>query len=208
MTDTTSTDSATAGATLTTMLLQHQAAPALPDILDAYDFSGIDTLVDLGGGRGLLLAGVLQRYPDMHGVLLDLAHVVAEAPTVLEEAGVADRCRIVGGDFLTDLPSGCDAYVLKNVVLGMSDDEAVKVFRACHGAIGGHGRLLVIGGLLGTGPAAAAAAQGDLAMMVIFGEAGVRTEQEIKSLLTNGGFQVTRIVPAGRGGAVVEAVPA
>jgi O-methyltransferase domain/Dimerisation domain len=180
---------------------------ALPDILDAYDFSRIDTLVDLGGGRGLLLAGILQRYPDMDGVLLDLPHVVAEAPAVLEEAGVADRCRIVGGDFQTDLPSGCDAYVLKNVVLGMSDLESVGVFRACHGAMAGHGRLLVIGGLIGTGPAASAAAQGDLTMLVIFGQAGVRTEEEMRSLLTDSGFHVTRVIPAGRAGAVVEAVP-
>ena len=64
---------------MTTSMLQ-----ALPDILAAYDFAGIDTLVDLGGGRGLLLAGILQQYPRMQGVLLDLSHVVAEAPSVLQ----------------------------------------------------------------------------------------------------------------------------
>jgi O-methyltransferase domain/Dimerisation domain len=85
---------------------------ALPDILEAYDFSGLGTLVDLGGGQGLLLAGILQQYPCLQGVLLDLPHVVAEAPPVLQAAGVVDRCRIVGGDFLADLPSDADAYIL------------------------------------------------------------------------------------------------
>jgi len=187
-------------AVMTTSTLQ-----ALPDILAAYDFAGIDTLVDLGGGRGLLLAGILQQYPRMQGVLLDLSHVVAEAPSVLQEAGVADRCRIIGGDFLADLPSGADAYLLKNIVLGMSDAEAVQVFRACHAAMGRHGRLLIIGGLMGTGAAAGLAAQSDLRMLVIFGEAGVRTEEELQALLADSGFQVTRVVPAGRAGAIVEA---
>jgi hypothetical protein len=178
---------------------------ALPDILAAYDFTGIDTLVDVGGGHGLLLAGILQQYPHMQGVLLDLPHVVAEAPPVLQAAGVADRCRIVGGDFLADLPSGADAYMLKNMVLGMSHAEAVQVFRACHAAMDGHSRLLIIGELIGTGATVGPAVQLDLRMLVIFGEAGVRTEEELRTLLTASGFQLTRVVPAGRAGAIVEA---
>jgi hypothetical protein len=185
---------------MTTITLQ-----ALPDILTAYDFAGIDTLVDLGGGSGLLLAGILQQYPRMQGVLLDLPHVVAEAPPVLQTAGVADRCRILGGDFLADMPADADAYILKNIVLGMSDVEAVQVFRACHSTMSRHGRLLVIGGLMETGAAVGPAALSDLRMLVIFGEAGVRTAEELRALLADGGFQVTRVVPAGRAGAIVEA---
>jgi hypothetical protein len=177
---------------------------SLPDILEAYDFSGIGTLVDLGGGRGLLLAGILQKYPRMQGVLLDLPHVVAAAPPVLQAAGVVDRCRVVGGDFLADLPSDADVYMLKNIVLGMSDVEAVQVFRACYAAMGRHSRLLIIGVLIGTGAVAGPAAQSDLRMMVIFGEAGVRTEEELRALLADGGFQV-RSVPAGHAGTIVEA---
>ena len=181
---------------------------ALPDILEAYDFSGIGTLVDLGGGNGLFLAGILQEYAGMQGVLLDLPHVVAEAPPVLEAAGVANRCQIVGRDFLTDLPSDADAYMLKNTVLGMSDSEAVQVFRACNAAMGRHGRLLIIGTLIGPGAATGPAAQADLRMMVIFGEAGVRTEDELRALLADGGFRVARSISAGHAGTIVEAAPA
>jgi hypothetical protein len=99
-------------------------ARALPDILAAYDFGRLDTLVDVAGGRGALLAGILPAYPRLQGILLDRPHVVAEAAPVLQAAGVADRCKIIGGDFLTDLPVGADAYMLKNVVLGMTDAEA------------------------------------------------------------------------------------
>jgi hypothetical protein len=181
---------------------------ALPDILEAYDFSGIGTLVELGGGSGLLLAGILQQYACMQGVLLDLPHGVAEVPPVLLAAGVANRCQIVGRDFLTDVPSGADAYLLKNIVLGMSDTEAVRLFRACNAAMGGHGRLLIIGTLIGPGAATGAATQVDLRMVVIFGEAGVRTEEELRALLAEVGFQVTRSIPAGHAGTIVEAMPA
>ena len=68
-------------------------------VTSAYDFSGIERLVDVGGGHGLLLATVLRAYPTMRGVLFDLPTVAAGAAAVLEEAGVADRCDIVGGNF-------------------------------------------------------------------------------------------------------------
>jgi hypothetical protein len=91
-------------------VMAENTARTLPDILAAYDFGGIDTLVDVAGGRGTLLAGILQAHPQLQGILLDLPHVVAEALSILEAAGVADRCKIVGGDFLADLPVEASAY--------------------------------------------------------------------------------------------------
>jgi hypothetical protein len=180
-------------------------ARALPDVLAAYDFGGLDTLVDVGGGRGTFLAGILQAYPHLEGILLDLPHVVEEAPPVLQAAGVADRCKIVGGDFMADQPAGADAYMLKNTVLGLSDAEAAQVFQACHAAMSRHSRLLVIGELMGTGAAPGPGVHLDLRMLVIFGEAGLRTEEELRTLLIDAGLRITRIVSAGRAGAIVEA---
>src|SRR2546426_21808 len=58
-------------------------------VADAFDFSGIGTLADVGGGRGYLLATILERYPELKGILLDLPHVVAGATPLLREHGVA-----------------------------------------------------------------------------------------------------------------------
>jgi hypothetical protein len=125
-------------------------------------------------------------------------------PTLAQAAGVADRCRIVAGDFLTDLPVGAGAYMLKNTVIGMSDAEAAQVFRACHAAMRPHSRLLVIGELMGTGTDPGPAAHLDHRMLVIFGEAGVRTERELQTLVADAGLPITRIVPTRRTGAIVE----
>jgi hypothetical protein len=180
----------------------------LPDFIAAYDLGGLHTIVDVGGGRGTFLAGILQAYPALHGVLLDLPHVVGEAPPVLQSAGVADRCNIVGRDFLTDLPAGADVYMLKNTVLGLSDAEAIQVFRACHSAMNERSRLLIIGELMGTGAELGRAAHADLRMLVIFGESGVRTEKELETLLIDANLRITRVAAAGQAGTVVEAARA
>jgi len=133
-------------------------ARALPDILAAYDFGSLDTLVDVGGGQGTFLAGLLQAHPHLEGILLDLPHVVAGASPVLRAAGVAERCKIISGDFLADLPVGADAYMLKNTLIGLSDAEASGVFQACRVAMSPHSRLLVIEQLMGTGAALGPAA--------------------------------------------------
>ncbi|HEX2173793.1 MAG TPA: methyltransferase, partial [Dehalococcoidia bacterium] len=75
-------------------------------IAGAYDFTGLGTLVDVGGGHGLLLATILSANPALRGILFDQPHVVATAAPILERSGMADRCRVVGGDFFDSVPSG------------------------------------------------------------------------------------------------------
>ncbi|MDX1488247.1 MAG: methyltransferase, partial [Acidiferrobacterales bacterium] len=85
-------------------------------VLEAYDFSGIDTLVDIGGGVGTLLATILNAYPSMHGILYDQPHVVVDAPSRLAAAGVVDRCQTVSGNFFESVPMGGNAYILKHIL--------------------------------------------------------------------------------------------
>ena len=113
-------------------------------LVDAYDFSRFGTVVDVGGGHGALLAGLLARHPAMRGVLFDQPHVVAGAADVLAAAGVADRCEIVGGDFFDDVPAGGDAYLLKWILHDWDDEEAVAILRACRAAAPDGGALLVV----------------------------------------------------------------
>src|SRR5262249_5628997 len=60
-----------------------------PAMLDAYDFAGIGTLVDVGGGNGSLLMATLQRHPALKGILYDLPHVVERAQAGITAAGLA-----------------------------------------------------------------------------------------------------------------------
>jgi hypothetical protein len=77
-----------------------------------YDFSGLRTLVDVGGGNGTLLLGILTAHPQLEGVVFDRSQVAERASEEIAAAGLADRCRAVGGDFFEDVPPGGDAYLL------------------------------------------------------------------------------------------------
>src|ERR687886_2700100 len=82
-------------------------------IASAYNFAGLGTVVDVGGGHGSLMAAILRANPGLRGVLFDRPQVVAEARRRLEAAGLGGRCEVVGGDFFASVPVGGDAYLLK-----------------------------------------------------------------------------------------------
>ena len=96
-------------------------------VVDAYDFSGFQTVVDVGGGYGALLAAVLERNPGIQGILFDQPQVVGAASDQLQAAGVADRCTLVGGDFFLEVPSGGDAYVLAQILHDWDDERCMEI---------------------------------------------------------------------------------
>jgi hypothetical protein len=75
-------------------------------ILEAYDFSGLQVLADIGGGNGSAIAAILKKYPDMRGILFDLPGVAERAKQNIQAAGVADRCQVIGGSFMEAVPTG------------------------------------------------------------------------------------------------------
>src|SRR5262245_7689856 len=92
-------------------------------VVEAYDFSGIGTLVDVGGGHGTLLATVLKSNPSVKGVLFERPHVAAGAGRVLDEAGVRDRVEVMSGDFFGHVPAGGDAYIMKLIIHDWDDER-------------------------------------------------------------------------------------
>jgi hypothetical protein len=120
-------------------------------VLDAYDFSRFRKIVDVGGGHGILLAAILRAHPAMHGVLFDRTRVVESAKRALEAAGLAHRSDCVGGSFLKSVPTGCDAYILKNIIHDWNDERAVEILRNCRRAMHEHGRILLLERLIHAG---------------------------------------------------------
>ena len=113
-------------------------------LLSAYDFSSINLIVDIGGGNGRLLSAVLRANPRTHGVLLDTPGVVSGADEILRAEGVAERCRVIGGDFFAELPSGGDVYILSRVLMDWDDEHAVRILRNCRRAVAEQGRVLIV----------------------------------------------------------------
>ena len=105
------------------------SVPTVAAALKAYDFSGIQMLVDVAGGHGHVLTAVLRQYPAMRGVLFDLEHVIAGAAPLIDASGVRDRVETVSGDFFKAVPPGGDAYIMKNIIHDWDDDRAIAILK-------------------------------------------------------------------------------
>jgi hypothetical protein len=159
-------------------------------VRDAYDLSAVHTLVDVGGGRGRLLAALLAAYPALHGVLLDLPAVVSGVGAVLEAPVACGRCRIVAGDFLVAVPEGGDLYLLKRILPAFDDRQVTTILRNCRDAMAPGARVLVADPDTST----LYGSLFDLSMLTIFG-GRLRTEAALRELFASAGLAFTRSIP-------------
>jgi hypothetical protein len=180
---------------------QEQAA-----ILDAYDFSGVSGIVDVGGGEGALLEAILRANPTAHGVLFDLAPALVGARQRLDPI-VARRIDVVAGDFFDAITLGGDLYVLKSVLHNWSDEEAVVILRRCRDAMVERGRVLVAERVIAEGDGPSEAKLFDLNMLVVVG-GRERTVDEFADLFGAAGLAVTHVVETASPLSLVEGVRA
>ena len=174
-----------------------------------YDFSQFGTIVDVGGGNGILLEAILKAHPSLRGVLFDMPHVADRAQQRIEAVGVGERCKAVGGDFFLEVPSGGDAYILKHVIHDWDDARAVTILRNCHRAMDPQGKLLIVEGIypsrIDQSDASRGAASNDVNMLVCTG-GRQRSEAEFRSLYDAAGFKLTRIIPTQASASVIEGI--
>ncbi len=166
-------------------------------IVAGIDLADAQTAVDVGGGRGAMLAGVLRAWPRLTGVVADRPDVATEADSAFAEAGLSDRAHGVASDFFAFVPSGADVYFLSNVLHDWDDDDCLRILRTVRAAMDDDARLVIVERLLdapGRPPAEARdLALLDLHMLVMFG-ARERTQGEYDALLTAAGF-ASGVVP-------------
>ena len=177
----------------------------------AYDFRRLRTVVDVGGGSGALLIGLLEANPHLHGIVFDQPDVAARARTQLARAGLADRCDAVAGDFFKDVPAGGDAYLLKHVIHDWDDARATTILGHCRRAMRADGTLLLVEGVyparIDQSLASRGAAANDVNMLVNTG-GRQRSEAEFRALYAAAGFTLRRLVPTPARVFVIEGAPA
>jgi O-methyltransferase domain/Dimerisation domain len=172
-------------------------AKAAPAVVAAGGFERFGTVADLGGGRGILLAAILAAHPGLRGILLDLPQALEGAADVLHDAGVADRCELVPGDFFAAVPGGADAYLLKSVIHDWDDERAGAILASVRAAMSPAAALLLAEPVLSDRPSQQdlfSVSYSDLNMLVCT-SGRERTAAEFSDLLGAAGFAVRRIVP-------------
>ena len=180
------------------------------DVVDAYDFGGIDRLVDVGGGAGNLLAAILRSAPGLTGVLFDRPGVAPAAEARMRGAGVADRCELRRRRLLRVGPRGRRRLraLARAARLGRRGRRPHP--RSGARGDGRRGRLLVVEAILPERAAdLAPAIRMDVNMLMLFSQARERTESEFRELLACAGLRLRAVFPtrSPAGLSVLEAVP-
>jgi SAM-dependent methyltransferase len=186
--------------------MQAQAAPLAMSAIDAYDWSGSRVVVDVGGGTGRFLGGLLQKEAHLSGILVDQPHVVASARPVLEEAGVSERCRIVAGDFFEGVVADGDTYVLSRILHDWDDEKALRILRTVRKSMPGKARLLILEMLVPEDGKPHVSKVLDIAMMMLFGGGRERTRDEFTKLVREASFELTAVIPTLGPTSVIEAI--
>ncbi|WP_341530405.1 methyltransferase [Nostoc sp. UHCC 0302] len=174
-------------------------------VLEAYDFSSIGKLVDIGGGKGRLLAIILQAYPSMTGMLFDRPDVIERAKNSWDLA-VSDRCEFIGGSFFDAIPTGGDAYILKHIIQDWDDERSLAILQRCYQVMKTQSRLLVIDFVIPPGNEFYGSKFIDVNMLTMCPGGRIRTEEEFQELFKTAGFKITKIIPTESEVSIIEAV--
>jgi hypothetical protein len=158
--------------------------------LDSVGWRGDETVVDVGGGNGTHLRALLERHPEMRGIVFDLPE------TVRDEASFPERLTFVEGSFFEEVPPG-DVHILSTILHDWDDEPARRILETVRASAGA--RLVLVEAIVGPGSGAKWL---DLLMLVI--SAGrERTEEQWRELLASAGWEPARFQENG----VIEARP-
>jgi hypothetical protein len=188
--------------------MSERTAAFAPSVACGYDFSDVRSIVDIGGGRGTLLAEILRRHAHVEGVLFELPAVASRARAGLDGSDLAERCEVVAGDFFGRVPEGADCYLLANVLHDWNDTESTVILRNCRQAMARHGRVLIVERRIpDRNGDAIPTLLSDINMLVITG-GRERTDAEYAALLDAAGLRLGSINPAAFPYCVIEGRPA
>lgn len=180
--------------------------PIVGAVVAAYDFSPFPTVVDVGGGKGALLAAILKANPRMKGILFDLPELEHDARDYILNSGSASRCTFRPGDFFESVPTGHSAYLLAHVLHDWRDKKAIAILRNCRKAMDEHARLFIIEAVVPVGSTPHHSKLIDLLMLTVTG--GIeRTQNEFGELLSQSGFVLAKVFPTATHQSIIEAVP-
>ena len=169
----------------------------LDPLINIYNFSQYNTVVDIGGGEGNFLKAILNANGQLHGILFDQPQTVVDAQNTFVQANLSNRCKIEGGSFFESIPTGGDLYILSRILLNWDDENTNLILNNCNQSMNHGEKLLIIDFMIPdpSHPAYQTLTFNDLNLLVTFGGAN-RNEQQWRTLIEKSSFRVTQIISA------------
>ena len=157
-------------------------------VAKGFDFGRFDSILDVGGGLGHILAEILAVYKNLSGGVFDLPVVADNAGKFIHEQGLSDRCSFIEGSFFESVPDGYEAYFLKSVIHDWKDEEAIQILKKCRESVPEDGRLLICEQIYDSSDSLHPDRYLDLEMLVL-ADGKERTESEFDTILNSSGFE-------------------
>ena len=173
-------------------------------MIETYDFSGFEKIIDVGGGNGEVLCQLFRKLGNPEGVLFDLPHVIKRSKENLKSWGLKDRVECIGGNFFEAVPENGDAYILRHILHDWDDSDAVKILSNCCKAMKPDGKVLVVEAVIPPGNDPHPFKWLDLTMLLIGGRE--RTKEQFEELFDKSCLKLERVIPITPEVSVVEAV--
>ena len=208
-----------------------------PLISSMYDFSQFNTIIDIGGGQGMLLSSILNDNAKLYGVLFDLPYAIQSAKKLYARQSansnenvnhdISSRCKLLEGDFFKSIPTtAADGYIIKNVILNWDDRSAAIILKNCLQAMIDKSssivsenqdnrknttpKLLIIDTIMPEGNEPFIGKFTDILMLALTHKGRIRTEEEFRKLLSSSGFDITGIIRSldpSNPFSIIEAIP-
>jgi len=166
----------------------------LPIILEKYDFSPFEHVVDIGAGQGSLLLAVLAKYQKIKGTLFDLPTVIDRVDGEIAGSPLARRVSLESGNFFDAVPTGGDAYLLKYIIHDWDDKQCTTILNNCRRAMNPGGKVLVVENIISPGNGPCPGKMMDITMMLMEG-GRERTTEQFGQLFEQAGLRMTRQIP-------------
>jgi len=165
----------------------------LAPILNAYPFANYQTIADIGGGEGFLLANILKIYPSTKGILYDQKETTARAPQLFSNYQLNNRVQIIAGNFFEQIPSGADLYIMKSIIHNWDDEHCIKLLRNVHHAMSNKSKIVIVEMIVSDDNTLELAKLLDIQMLACMQGGKERTREEFDYILEKSGFKRTRI---------------
>ncbi|MDM8521819.1 methyltransferase [Desulfococcaceae bacterium HSG8] len=184
----------------------YKAAFSHRAIVEVYDFSGINTLTDVGGGFGGLMFEILEANPSVKGIIADLPETVRHLSEIIKQKKSGDRVRAAECDFFREIPGGSDACLLSHILHDWPDEACITILKNCRKALDSEGKLLIVEAVISPGNSSSVAKLLDLEVLLM-GGGRERTEEEFRNLMESSGFRLSRIIHTRENVSVIEGIP-